>query len=142
MNDLREARTDAEILGCWPLFRQLRPHLAGTEFLPRVRRQQAAHGYVLVRIGADGAVVGAAGWRVAEFLAWGRVFYVDDLITDEAVRGRGFGTRMMKWLLAEARRLKCDEFHLDSGHQRLAAHGVYHAAGLRITSHHFSLPLK
>jgi GNAT superfamily N-acetyltransferase len=67
---------------------------------------------------------------------------VDDLITAEAARGRGFGTRIMKWLLAEARRLGCDEFHLDSGHQRLAAHGVYHAAGLRITSHHFSLPLR
>jgi GNAT superfamily N-acetyltransferase len=142
MSDPREALTDEDILRCWPLFRQLRPHLAEAEFLPRVRRQQAAHGYVLTRLEADGAVVSAAGWRVADFLAWGRVFYVDDLITDAAARGRGFGTRMMQWLLAEARRRGCDEFHLDSGHQRFAAHGIYHVAGLRITSHHFSLGLK
>lgn len=141
VNAIHEARTDEDILRCWPLFRQLRPHLAGAEFLPRVRRQQTAHGYVLVFTAEAGAVVCAAGWRVADFLAWGRVFYVDDLSTDEAARGRGFGTQMMAWLIAEARRRECGEFHLDSGHQRFSAHGVYHAAGLRITSHHFSLGL-
>ncbi|MFN0068842.1 MAG: GNAT family N-acetyltransferase [Limisphaerales bacterium] len=142
VNDIREAQTDEDILRCWPLFRQLRPHLVEAEFLPRVRRQQAAHGYVLTRLEVDGAVVSAAGWRVMEFLAWGRVFYVDDLITDEASRGRGLGAGVMQRLLGEARRRGCDEFHLDSGHQRFAAHGVYHSAGLRITSHHFSLGLK
>jgi GNAT superfamily N-acetyltransferase len=141
MSEAQTARTDGDILRCWPLWRQLRPHLKAEEFLPRVRRQQAAHGYTLVFLEEGEAAVCAAGWRVAEFLAWGRVFYVDDLVTDEAARGRGHGRRMMRWLIAEARRLGCDELHLDSGHQRLAAHGVYHAAGLRITSHHFSLPL-
>ena len=141
MNPPREARTDDEILRCWPVFHQLRPHLVAAEFLPRVRRQQATHGYVLTLVEDEGAVVCAAGWRIAEFLAWGRVLYVDDLVTDEAARGRGHGRRMLDWLIAEARRRGCDELHLDSGHQRLAAHGLYHAAGLRITSHHFSLPL-
>lgn len=141
MNGIRAALTDEDILRCWPLFSQLRPHLVEAEFLPRVRRQQTAHGYVLTLLEDGGAVVCAAGWRVAEFLAWGRVFYVDDLIADAAARGRGHGRRMLGWLIAEARRRGCDELHLDSGHQRLAAHGLYHAAGLRITSHHFSLPL-
>lgn len=44
------------------------------------------HGYVLVYIVSHGNVVAAAGYRIAEFLAWGRAFYVDDLITVSAFR--------------------------------------------------------
>ncbi len=41
----------------------------------------------------------------------------------------------------EARREGCQQRHLDSGTgpSRHDAHALYHASGLRVTSHHFSI---
>src|SRR5690606_28367957 len=85
--------------------------------------------------------VSVAGYRAVHFLAWGRTFYVDDLITDEAARGRGHGGRLLDWLIDEARQLQCPAFHLDSGVHRWAAHRLYHSRRMIISSHHFSLEL-
>jgi GNAT superfamily N-acetyltransferase len=79
---------------------------------------------------------------VTEFLAWGRVLYVDDLVTRESARGRGYGTVLMDWLAARARELGCAQLHLDSGTQRLAAHKLYHRVGMSISAFHFSRDLR
>lgn len=135
------AATDAEILRCFPLFHELRPHLREAEIVERVRRQEREHGYELVYREQAGRPVALAGYRVMEFLAWGRVFYVDDLVTARDARGAGHGGRVMDWLLAEAKRRDCAELHLDSGVHRFSAHRLYHSRRLEIHSHHFSVPL-
>lgn len=96
------------------------------------------HDYVLVYIAAQGQVVAAAGYRVAEFLAWGRTFYVDDLITPSASRRKGYGGTLLDWLMEKAKELSCDQFHLDSGVHRHDAHRLYLGRKLQISSHHFS----
>lgn len=140
--EIRRAESDQDILACFPLFHELRPHLRETEIVDRVRRQARDHGYELVYLAPDGHPVALAGYRVAEFLAWGRVFYVDDLVTAAAARGAGHGGRLMDWLIAEARQRGCAEFHLDSGVHRFSAHRLYHSRRLEISSHHFSLRLE
>ena len=135
------ASNEKEILRCYNAFHELRPHLTERAFVEQVTRQTRNHGYVLVYIIDADRVVAAAGYRVAEYLAWGRTFYVDDLITMEAARRRGFGGRLLDWLLDKAVELDCDAIHLDSGVQRHAAHRLYMNRGLRISSHHFSRKL-
>jgi GNAT superfamily N-acetyltransferase len=76
-----------------------------------------------------------------EFLAWGRVCYVDDLITDSESRSRGFAGALFDWVIARAREAGCDQFHLDSGVQRFDAHRFYLAHRMAISCHHFSMPL-
>ncbi len=137
---IRPPTTDDAIAACFPLFHVLRPHLIAGEFVARVRRQQAS-GYHLI-CGYDGeAVVAAAGFRFLEFLAWGRVLYVDDLITAPEHRQRGHGHALMEWLIARAKEADCDELHLDSGYHRHDAHRLYLNQGLQLTSHHFSRKL-
>lgn len=131
-------RADDEIAACYALLRELRPHLVKEELVDRVRRQEREHGFEMVVIREADRPVALAGFRVAEFLAWGRVLYVDDLITTESARGRGFGGRLLDWLIDEARRRGCGEIHLDSGVHRFAAHRLYHARRMEISSHHFS----
>ncbi len=133
---LLEATDD--ILRCFPLMADLRPHLREDEFVSRVRGQQREHGYRLAVLEEDGAVRAVAGFRIAECLAWGRFLYVDDLVTARSVRFRGYGQRLFDWLLAEARREGCEQLHLDSGVQRYEAHGFYLKNRLHITSHHFT----
>lgn len=129
------------MLACFPVIKVLRPHLSATVFVEQVQRQQANHGYELVAAKVEGEVVAVAGYRQAEFLAWGRTFYVDDLVTLPAARSQGYGGAMLDWLVARALELGCDQFHLDSGVQRHDAHRLYLGRKLQISSHHFALSL-
>ncbi|MDD5214139.1 MAG: GNAT family N-acetyltransferase [Methylococcales bacterium] len=135
------AQTETEIAACFSAFHELRPHLEKSQFVERVQRQMNNHGYVLVYIRAENQVVAAAGYRVAEFLAWGKTFYVDDLITISSARKCGHGGKLLDWLIEKANELSCNQFHLDSSVQRHDAHRLYLNRKLQISSHHFSKEL-
>ena len=140
--DIEEALTDADIRRIWPVMRELRPHIRSEdEFLERVRRQQTQSGWRLIHVEDRGVPVAAAGFRISEWLAWGRALYVDDLICLESLRGQGFAEALMAWMEDLARKEGCGEFHLDSGTHRLAAHRFYHRLKLGITSFHFQKKL-
>lgn len=135
------AETEAEIDACFEVMVELRPHLLRHEFVARVTRQ-AGSGYRLVRARAPSEeadeVVAVAGFRLGENLAWGRFLYVDDLVTRERWRSRGYGEGLLRWLRGFARSVGCNELHLDSGRQRTSAHRFYERVGLRFTSLHFA----
>lgn len=144
MSPLRYAESDDELRRCFPAVRVLRPHLTdAAAFVAQVRRQQA-QGYRLAFAEAQegGAVACIAGFRFAEFLAWGRVLYIDDLVTTPAARGRGLAGALLDAIIELARAEGCDAVHLDSGHQRFDAHRLYLNKRFRITSHHFALDLR
>ena len=137
---IARAETVESIERCFPVMSQLRPHVAASEFVSRVQSQQA-QGYRLAYLEAQSRVRAAAGYRFVESLAWGRHCYVDDLVTDESERSRGFGRMIFDWLVSRAREADCTQFHLDSGVHRFAAHRFYFKGGLVISSHHFSMTL-
>ncbi len=135
------AQTDADILRCFPVMAQLRPHLTGEQFLERIRRQREAGGQ-LAFLEDAGEVRCVATCRFLENLAWGRFLYVDDLVTAEAARSKGWGRQLFDWLVGEARNRGCDQLHLDSGVHRFGAHRFYLRNGMDITCHHFALKLR
>ena len=137
---VRVAATDDEIRGCFSVMAELRPHLQADEFIARIRRQEQ-EGYQMAFLKSRGRVVSVAGYRILECLMWGRFMYVDDLVTWSSARSRGWGQKLFAWLLAEARREGCAEFHLDSGVHRYGAHRFYLGQRLDITCHHFALKL-
>jgi GNAT superfamily N-acetyltransferase len=142
MPSISLAETKQEVRRCFPVMAELRTHLAETEFIERVLRQQREHGYRLVFLEEGGAVQAVAGFRIAEYLAWGKILYVDDLVTTATARSTGLGQQLFDWLLARARAEGCDQLHLDSGVEKFAAHRFYLRNRLSITSHHFSLNLR
>lgn len=129
-----------EIAGCYPVMKQLRPALSKEEFVARVELQQG-EGYRLACLEHEGEVAALAGFRVMNVLWSGKTMYVDDLVTDEAKRSRGFGEQMIEWLVERARSEGCTTFSLDSGTHRQAAHAFYFRQGLRISDFHFHMPL-
>ncbi|HEY2106348.1 MAG TPA: GNAT family N-acetyltransferase [Candidatus Binataceae bacterium] len=141
MIEIRLVQTDEEITACFPVMRQLREHLAGADFLQRIRLQQRS-GYRLCYLAGEGRVRSVAGFRVIENLASGRVLHVDDLVTDSDARSKGYGEKVLHWLLAEAKAAGCDTLELDSGVQRFGAHRFYLRNRMDITSHHFRIHLK
>jgi GNAT superfamily N-acetyltransferase len=140
METIRLARSEAEIRGCFPVMRQLRTHLRETDFVDTIRRQQTG-GYLLAYLESDGSVRAVAGYRFIDNLYSGRLLYVDDLSTDEAVRSRGHGGRLFDWLVERAREEGCNTLELDSGVQRFDAHRFYLTRRMEIASHHFRLKL-
>ncbi len=141
MRTIQIATTPEEIARCFPVMSQLRPMVVAGEFVARVQAQQA-EGYQLVFLEDDGVVVSVAGFRMQNLLFSGKTFYVDDLVTDAGARSKGHGEAMLLWLIALAKEAGCETFSLDSGTQRQDAHAFYLRHRLRITSFHFSLPLK
>lgn len=130
--------TGAEVARAVPALAELRPDV--TDLAQRIRAQQTT-GYRVAGVLVDGEddAVAVAGFRVDDKLAWGRHLYVDDLVTRRAFRQQGHGRALMGWLLDRARADGCQQLHLDSGAgpHRHDAHALYHASGLRISSHHF-----
>ena len=123
--------------------RALRTGLADREsFVSQVDEVQRPEGYRLLGAFEEGeSTAGAvAGFRVAHGLAWGRYLYVDDLSTLPEARRQGLARGLLDWLLGEAKRLGCDQLHLDSGVgiDRADAHRLYLNSGLVIAAHHFA----
>lgn len=135
------AETKESIERCFKVIKQLRPHLVEGEFIDLISKQKA-QGYVLAYIEHNGEVAAALGFRISDFLARGKCLYIDDLITCESARKKGFGKALLDWSIDIAKREGCHQVHLDSGHHRYDAHRLYLDQGFHITSHHFSMSLK
>lgn len=135
------AATRAELERAWEVVRELRTQLTLEAFVEQAQRQQEREGYRLVLLSDGGLARSAAGYRYLETLAWGRILYVDDLVTRAVDHGAGYGSALLDWLVGEARAVGCAQLHLDSGVQRFGAHRFYLHKGLDITSHHFAMGL-
>ena len=128
--------------------------LARSESLHRVLRPDLPRDYqaylrLMFSEGAQMAVLHEAGapkavavYRIQHTTFSGRRFYVDDLVTVENERGKGYGAALLRWCEDAARSQGCDTFALDSGVQRAAAHRFYFRQGMAIMSFGFAKPLR
>lgn len=135
------AHDDSQIESCFDAFSALRPHVRREAFLTQIRRQQA-QGFQVLALEQNGLVKSVAGFRTAEFLAWGRVIYIDDLSTLPEARGQGFGGMLLDWLAEYARQQECNALHLDTGYARHVAHRLYLNKGFELNCHHMTKVLE
>jgi GNAT superfamily N-acetyltransferase len=138
---IRLATSDPDILSCYPVYKQLRPHLVEEQFVASVHRMHST-GFQLAMRTHDERVMAVAGFRVFENFHTGRVLYVDDLVTEEGARSAGHGKALLRWLVEYAKDHRCLAFELDSGTHRHGAHKFYLREGMHISDFHFTLPLK
>ncbi|MGI8821647.1 MAG: GNAT family N-acetyltransferase [Chthoniobacterales bacterium] len=136
------ATMPAEIRRVHAVVRELRPQHADEHAFVRQVQRQMREGFRLVYLECDGEIRAAAGYRILELLFSGRTLYVDDLVTRETDRSKGFGGQLFDWLVEEARREACHALTLDSGVQRFDAHRFYVAKRMKIASHHFTMSLE
>ncbi len=57
--------------------------------------------------------------------------YVEDVVVDEAYRGRGFGEKIMKKLISTGRLKKTNSIRLTSRPSRVVAHKLYEKTGFQ-----------
>lgn len=138
--NIEEAKTDDQVLLCWPVMKALRPHLEYSKYLEQFKLIQK-EGYKLMYIEEEGKVASIMGYRIVNFFFSGKTFYVDDLCTLETNRGKGYGGALLEWGIEKAKSENCKCFTLDSGYTRNDAHRLYLNKGLKLDSHHFHLNL-
>ena len=139
--NIKFAKTDSEILSCFEVMKELRPHLIIEDFVWRVREQEK-EGYQLCYLVENNKALVVAGFRLGHNLAWGRFMYVDDLVTHPDCRSQRHGSKLLRWLFDFAIMENCDQIHLDSGVWRADAHRFYEREGLELSSYHFRKLLK
>ncbi len=132
-----EVNTDQEISACFEVMSHLRPHILEEGFVEKVRRQYEG-GYKIVYVTEGASVASLAGFRLLETMAWGKILYIDDLITHPCYIKRGYASDILDCICELAKNKLCDEVHLDSGYQRNDGHRLYLNKGFSMTSHHFS----
>lgn len=66
-----------------------------------------------------------------------RVAYLEDFVTDEAVRGQGVGHQLWEAMLQWAKAKNCTELCFTSGHGREAAQAFYQKRGAEIYDTNF-----
>ena len=125
MLTFHELRSDAEITEAFPLLSALRDRIRAGTFVAEVRRQQC-QGYELLGAFDGTALVALAGVRRAHSLSRGEHVFVDDLVTDERVRGSGHGAALLRWVAERAASEGVGRLHLDS---RITAKGFYEKSG-------------
>ncbi|MDC1435875.1 GNAT family N-acetyltransferase [Gammaproteobacteria bacterium] len=135
------ANSDSDILDCFHTMAELRPHLIKDSFLATVRSMEK-DGYKLAYIREEANIVAVAGYRINTNLFMGKHLYIDDLVTAESQRSKGYGENLLSWLRELAISEGCSYLHLNSGTHRGRAHKFYFEQGFTIASYHFSEQLK
>lgn len=141
MITIQIAETGDEIDSCYAVMSELRPHLSRDEFVAQVKRQIDESGYQLIYLTDEGEVKAVAGIRIAEWLARGMSLDLEDLVSTESERSKGYGGQLFDWLLDYGRQRDCTEIRLVSHVTRFRAHQFYLKKKMILDGHFFSMPL-
>lgn len=134
------ARSERDILDCYPVMAELRPHIQPDEFLPTVKRLTEVAGFQLAYL-TDGEVKAVAGFRISQWLAGGKYLEIEDLVAKGGERSKGYGGELFDWLVEHARENNCLQVRLVSRVSRLEAHRFYLRKGMNLEAHYFSMNL-
>jgi ribosomal protein S18 acetylase RimI-like enzyme len=137
---IKQAKEKEDFLKCWEVVHELRPELDPDRYLT-LMLYMIDEGYKLIYIEEDGKAVSFCGYRITTMLYRGRSIYIDDLCTLPEARGKGHAKALLDYVLKEAKEEELESIHLDSGHQRHAAHRLYLDFGFTISAHHFEMKL-
>lgn len=140
------AQSDQDILDCWDVVKELRPHLLHPQqYLEQVKemmREDYRMIYVCVQEEGVSKAVSFAGFRNMQMLYTGKIIYIDDLGTLSDYRGHGYAGQLLEYIFRLARDTGKTSVHLDSGYHRNTAHRLYLQKGFILNSHHFTKQLQ
>ncbi|MBA3240120.1 MAG: GNAT family N-acetyltransferase [Acidobacteria bacterium] len=134
------AQGEQEILDCYPVMAELRPHIQADEFLPTVKRLRETTGFQLAYL-TDGEIKAVAGFRISEWLAGGKYLEIEDLVAKSVERSKGYGGELFDWLVEHAKENNCLQVRLVSRVSRLDAHRFYLRKGMNLEAYYFSMNL-
>ena len=135
---IKEAATKEDIITCYEVIKELRPHHTVDSFCNTVKQMQA-EGYHLLYMVDEDKPVCAAGFRFTTTLYDGVIIDFDDLVTIANGRKKGYASMMFDHIIAIAKERSITTIHLNSAHHRFDAHRFYLNKKMHIVAHHFRI---
>lgn len=135
---IKIAECKEELVNCFDVLSPLRPHLNVSEFISAVERLRSSTGYKLAFL-LEGEIKAVAGFRISEWLHTGNYLEIEDLITKEGERSKGYGGELFDWVLEYAKDSQCKQLRLLSGVSREQAHKFYLSKGMKYEAKYFSI---
>ena len=120
----------------YPVLHELRTELTPEDFRS-IYANGYEGGYRVLGLFDEGECRAAAGFHISYGFLHGRFMYIDDLVTADRWRSKGYGKTLNDHLLERARVEGCRNVQLDSGTHRTDAHRFYLRERYDITSFHF-----
>ncbi|WP_413289165.1 GNAT family N-acetyltransferase [Bdellovibrio sp. HCB337] len=100
---------------CFPLMKELRPHLSEQDYLEIYRHAHAMDGYEIVALEYDGKLAALMGYRLIYDFVRGKHLYIDDLVSTDKMRSQGLGAELLKHAESIAQSLGCKTLRLCTG---------------------------
>lgn len=137
---ISECQCKEEIEKTYPITRQLRPHLMLNNYLRLVDSLMKHENFRLfAAYNQDHHCVGVVGFQELQRLAFGKIIYVADLVTDRDKRSQGIGKQLLDRVKEEAKLLKINAIVLESKVDRTKAHSFYQRYGFKMNAYGFRL---
>lgn len=109
------ARDTNDLERCYPVMKELRPHLSFEDYLAIYEQSHTSDGYEIVAIEDGGRILAVMGYRFLFDYVRGKHVYVDDLVSTEAARSQGLGAELLKFAEAVAVENGCQSLRLCTG---------------------------
>lgn len=122
---VKELQTEKEILGAFPIMKQLRSHLDKNTYLNLVMEAKAKDNYRIYALKDKENMVAVTGFKPMITLYYGRFVWVCDLVVDSNLRSKGYGEKLLTYVHNWAKEHGYNSIALSSGLQRLDAHRFY-----------------
>jgi GNAT superfamily N-acetyltransferase len=105
----------AELERCYPVMKELRPHLSYEDYLSIYEDSHKADGYEIVAIEEKAEILAVMGYRYLSDYVRGKHIYIDDLVTTEKIRSKGLGAELLKFAEELALASGCKSLRLCTG---------------------------
>lgn len=107
--------TKLELEKCFPVMKELRPHLSIEEFLSIYETAHKNDAYEIIAIEENGQTMALMGYRFLYDFVRGKHVYIDDLVTTKNARSRGFGAELLNYAEKMAEQTNCRSLRLCTG---------------------------
>jgi GNAT superfamily N-acetyltransferase len=131
MEDLSlvKANSSQELERFYPVMKELRTNLSFNDFLHLYEKAHQADGYEVVGFESQGRIVAVMGYRVLHDLVHGKHLYIDDLVSTETQRSKGFGAKLLAHAEKLAKEFSCKGLRLCTGIENEAGKKFYERNG-------------
>jgi GNAT superfamily N-acetyltransferase len=105
-------QTKSELERCYPVMKELRPHLSFEEYVSIYEQAHASDGYEIVAVEVQGQIIAVMGFRFLSDFVRGKHVYIDDLVSSEKLRSQGLGAELLLFAEEVARTSGCKSLRL------------------------------
>lgn len=108
-------RTEIELEQAYPVMKELRPHITLQNFLDIYHQSHKTTGYEIAALKVDNQILAIMGYRILFDYVHGKHCYIDDLVSSEQHRSKGFGAELLKYAEQFSKDQGCTGLRLCTG---------------------------